>query len=149
MRLTSGSISPKGRLDVGHYGRIKLIKMNNHKINNIANLSATERYGYFIRKVSDFEEVWGLKDKDGWALMGSNEQVLFPVWSEKEFAELCKWDNYHPNPIPLDDFIEKLLPKLEKDNVMLAVLPLAKGKGIIRTVQEIIADIEQECEQYE
>ena len=112
-------------------------------------LSAAERYGYFIRKVSDFEEVWGLKDKEGWALMGNNEQVLFPVWSEKEFAELCKWDNYQPNSIPLDDFIEKLLPKLEKDNVMLAVFPLSKGKGIIRTVQEIIADIERECEQYE
>ena len=64
--------------------------MNNSRIKNIVNLSAAERYGYFIRKVSDFEEVWGLKDKEGWALMGNNEQVLFPVWSEKEFAELCK-----------------------------------------------------------
>lgn len=123
--------------------------MNNSRIKNIVNLSAAERYGYFIRKVSDFEEVWGLKDKEGWALMGNNEQVLFPVWSEKEFAELFKWDNYQPNSIPLDDFIEKLLPKLEKDNVMLAVFPLSKGKGIIRTVQEIIADIERECEKYE
>ena len=50
--------------------------------------------------------------------MGSEEQVLFPIWSEKEFAELCKWDNYQPTPIPLDDFMEKLLPKLEKDSVM-------------------------------
>ena len=73
--------------------------MNNSRIKNIVNLSAAERYGYFIRKVSDFEEVWGLKDKEGWALMGNNEQVLFPVWSEKEFAELCKWDNYQPNSI--------------------------------------------------
>ena len=72
-----------------------------------------------------------------------------PVWSEQEFAELFKWDNYQPNSISLDDFIDKLLPKLEKDNVMLAVFPLSKGKGIIRTVQEIIADIERECEQYE
>lgn len=37
--------------------------MNNSRIKNIVNLSAAERYGYFIRKVSDFEEVWGLKDK--------------------------------------------------------------------------------------
>lgn len=85
----------KGRLATEHYGR----KMNNSRIKNIVNLSAAERYGYFIRKVSDFEEVWGLKDKEGWALMGNNEQVLFPVWSEKEFAELCKWDNYQPNSI--------------------------------------------------
>ena len=80
----------------------------------------------------------------GWYLNGDETKKF-----EKEFAELCKWDNYQPNSIPLDDFIEKLLPKLEKDNVMLAVFPLSKGKGIIRTVQEIIADIERECEQYE
>ena len=43
----------------GHYGR----KMNNSRIKNIVNLSAAERYGYFIRKVSDFEEVWGLKER--------------------------------------------------------------------------------------
>lgn len=123
--------------------------MGNNRINNIINLSAAGRYDYFIRKVSDFEEVWGLKDKDGWALMGNNEQELFPIWSEKEFAELCKWDNYQPTPIPLNDFIEKLLSKLEKDNVMLAVFPLAKGKGIICKAQDIKSDIEQECEQYE
>lgn len=118
--------------------------MRNSKIDNIVNLTASERYDYFIRKVSDFAEVWGLKDK-----MGNEEQVLFPIWSEKEFAELCKWDNYQPTPISLKDFMEKLLPKLEKDSIMLAVFPLAKGKGIIRKVQEVKSDIEQECEQYE
>ena len=123
--------------------------MRNSKIDNVINLTASERYDHFIRKVADFEEVWGLKDAEGWALMGSEEQVLFPIWSEKEFAELCKWDNYQPTPIPLDDFMEKLLPKLEKDSVMLAVFPLTQGKGIIRKVQEVKSDIEQECEQYE
>lgn len=53
MQLTSGLISYKGRLSTEHYGR----KMNNSRIKNIVNLSAAERYGYFIRKVSDFEEV--------------------------------------------------------------------------------------------
>ena len=80
--------------------------MRNSKIDNVINLTASERYDYFIRKVADFEEVWGLKDAEGWALMGSEEQVLFPIWSEKEFAELCKWNNYQPTPILLDDFME-------------------------------------------
>ncbi|WP_291591792.1 DUF2750 domain-containing protein [Bacteroides sp.] len=123
--------------------------MKNNKINNIVNLTASERYDYFIRKVADFEEVWGLKDTEGWALMGNKEQVLFPVWCEIEFAELCKWDNYQPTAIPLDDFIEKLLPKLEKDDVMLAIFPIPKGKGVICKVQGVKSDIEKECEQYE
>lgn len=123
--------------------------MKNNKINNVINLTASERYNYFIRKISDFEEVWGLKDEEGWALMGNNEQVLFPVWCETEFAELCKWNNYQPTPIPLDDFIEKLLPMLEKDNIMLAVFPIPKEKGIICKIQDVRSDIEKECEQYE
>ena len=123
--------------------------MKNSKIDNVVNLTPSERYDYFIRKVADFEEVWGLKDTEGWALMGNEKQVLLPVWCEIGFAELCKWDNYQPTAIPLDDFIEKLLPKLEKDNVMLAIFPTPKGKGIICKIQDVKSDIEKECEQYE
>ena len=70
--------------------------MNNSRIKNIVNLSAAERYGYFIRKVSDFEEVWGLKDKEGWALMGNNEQVLFPVWSERNLQNCVNGITINP-----------------------------------------------------
>ena len=77
-------------------------------------------------------------------------KFYFLYGAKKEFAELCKWDNYQPNSIPLDDFIEKLLPKLEKRQCDVGCIPhCQRGKGIIRTVQEIIADIERECEQYE
>ncbi|WP_454046937.1 hypothetical protein [Chryseobacterium sp. Marseille-Q8038] len=34
----------------------------NKKINNISKMSEDERYNYFIRKVADFEELWGLND---------------------------------------------------------------------------------------
>ena len=82
--------------------------MRNSKIDNVINLTASERYDYFIRKVADFEEVWGLKDAEGWALMGSEEQVLFPIWSERnllncvngiiisqlQFLLMTSWKNY-------------------------------------------------------
>lgn len=123
--------------------------MKNNKIDNVINLTASERYKYFIRKISDFEEVWGLKDEEGWALMGNDEQVLFPIWCEMEFADLCKWDKYQATAIPLNDFMEKLLPKLEEDNILLAVFPTPKGQGIIRKIADVRSDIEKECEQYE
>ena len=64
-------ISNRNRLlSASHYGKSHQ-DMKNNRINNITNLSSPERYDYFIRKVSDFEEVWGLKDKEGWALIGS------------------------------------------------------------------------------
>jgi len=127
--------------------------MNNKKIENVLNLSAEDRYNYFIRKSVDFEEVWGLKDKDGWALLGSdNKEKLFPIWSEKEFAELCavdNWDNYVPAVILLSDFLNKLLPKLEKDNILFAVFLTPKNKGIVVAPKKVKMDIENECEQYE
>ena len=43
----------------------------------------------------------------------------------------------------------KMCIRDRKDSVMLAVFPLTQGKGIIRKVQEVKSDIEQECEQYE
>lgn len=62
MWVTSGSTSLKGRLATKHYGKSHQ-DMKNNRINNITNLSSPERYDYFIRKVSDFEEVWGLRIK--------------------------------------------------------------------------------------
>lgn len=90
--------------------------MHKRKIENIFRLSSQERFSYFIRKVTDFEEVWGLSDGSEWALIGdSDDNQLFPVWPEKDFAEICAtgvWYNYVPKSIPLNDFISKLSPKL-------------------------------------
>lgn len=34
----------------------------NWKIENILKMSEDERYDYFVRKVADFEQIWGLSD---------------------------------------------------------------------------------------
>lgn len=127
--------------------------MNAKKNDNILKLSTEERYDYFVRKVADFEEVWGLKENDGWALLGDNNgRVLFPVWPEKEFAEICAidtWSAYEPIAIDLDDFLEILSPRIKKDNLFYSVFLTPENKGVIISPEELCTDIEDECQQYE
>ena len=127
--------------------------MHQKKIENIFKLSSQERFAYFVRKVTDFEEVWGLSDGSEWALLGDNcNNQLFPIWPEKDFAKICAngvWNNYIPKLISLDDFISKLSPKLDSEKINYAVFLTTENKGIIISPKELCEILEQEIEQEE
>lgn len=100
--------------------------MNQQKINNVFALDSTERYGYLIRKVADFETIYLIADnEDNYVMIGSNEINVLPVWPEKEFAELFltdDWKDYKVVEYPVNEFMD-LLDDLEKDKVELAGFP--------------------------
>lgn len=126
--------------------------MNENKIKNIIVLPVEERYRYFVNKVVDFEEVWGLYN-DGWAVLGNKDNsVVMPFWPEKNFADRCiadEWTGFKPKSINLQDFLDKWLPGMEKDNRFIAVFYLPEMKeNIIITANELKSDINQEQEQY-
>ncbi|WP_235860371.1 DUF2750 domain-containing protein [Rossellomorea aquimaris] len=83
--------------------------MNIKEIEVVSNLPASKRYEYFIKKVTDFEEVWGLY-YDGWAILeDDNGNTLMPFWPKKEFANLCavdEWNDYKAEQIELEDFMQ-------------------------------------------
>jgi hypothetical protein len=125
--------------------------INKNKLNNIINSSAEIRYSYFIRKIADFEQIWGLY-YDGWAVLGDEKnEAVIPFWPEEEFAELCAedaWSKYQPKAISLDDFLEKWIPGMRKDNTKIGVFYVPTGKGIITTPDKLLEDINEELEQY-
>lgn len=126
--------------------------MKREKINNVLSLSVEERYSFFVRKVADFEEVWGLYD-DGWAMLSdSSGRKIIPFWPEKDFAQLCateQWETYGARAIPLKDFIDKWLPGMKKDDILVGIFYTPSGKGIPVEPERLRADIEEELEQYE
>lgn len=115
-------------------------------------MSSEERYDYFIRKVADFEIVWGLND-GGWAILSDNEgNEVFPFWPEKELAEICvqdSWSSYKPKSIELNHFIEKWLTGMEKDGILVGVFYTPEGKGVVVQPAKLKADLEEELEQYD
>lgn len=126
--------------------------MHQKKIENLLKLSGKERYLYFVRKVTDFEELWGLF-ADGWAMTANDDgKKAIPFWPEKELSNLCtkgEWENYSSKQIKLENFISRWLPGMEKDGVSVAIFPTPENKGVIIQPKELLAALKEELEQYQ
>ncbi len=126
--------------------------MHKAKFANVVGMKAKDRLDYFVRKVADFQQVWGLF-KQGWAIAADDEGRLgLPVWPESDFADACAtgtWTDYVPTAIPLGDFLEKVRPRLESDNMSVIVFPTPAEQGVFVEPSFLSAEIEEECQQYE
>jgi hypothetical protein len=125
--------------------------MNSNKIQNVLSMAGKERYEYFVRKVSDFQQVWGLFD-EGWATtMDDDGQKGIVLWPENEFASLCatdKWSSYKAKEIDLDSFLEKWLLGMEKDGINAIVFSTPDAKGVFVKPTVLLNKINDELKQY-
>ncbi|PTY77790.1 hypothetical protein B5V89_13415 [Heyndrickxia sporothermodurans] len=122
----------------------------NNEIKAVVKLPALKRYGYFIKKVADFEEVWGLYD-GGWAMTEDSEgNQLVPFWPKREFADLCNeenWEGYKPKKIDLDVFIDKWIPGMKNDGSKIAIF-WYNNDSIVVDPERLLSDLEEELENY-
>ena len=89
-------------------------------------IANTERYERFIRRVVEHGMVWGLRSPDGWAYCWSNESddadvAIIVFWSDRAYAANCakdEWQDYRPEAIPLEEFLERWLPGMAADGVL-------------------------------
>ncbi len=125
--------------------------MHDKKIANVLSMSPEERLGYFVRKVSDFEEVWGLFD-DGWTTSETDDGAkVISFWPEQAFADKCaveQWSSYLPKVISLSDFIEKWLPGMEKDGVLMGIFQTPENKAVVLAPSELLEMLNEELENY-
>lgn len=125
-------------------------RMINKELEAVIKLPANKRYEYFIKKVVDFEEVWGLYH-DGWAISQDDTgKMLMPFWPKKEFAELCsieEWSDYTPKSIDLDEFINDWLPGIKKDGYKLSIFWNNHDSAVLE-VDTLLRDLETELEKY-
>ncbi len=121
------------------------------KMEAIYALPPEERYAHFVKEAAGFGEVWGLYN-EGWALLGTSDgQTVVPLWPEREYAQRFaegEWADYQPESIPLDDFLDDLLPLLEGDGIVPGVLYSPDGKGITPSIAQLRQDLEDEYSQY-
>lgn len=125
--------------------------MHPRKLKEVSDLEASDRYAYFIRKVCDFEVVWGLH-KDGWATAEMEASVIIPVWPEREFAEQSasgEWSGHEPREIPLKDFIDRWIPGATADRARFSVFPTSTRGGVVVENQRLLADLLKELAAYE
>lgn len=126
------------------------MNVNFKKLRNVHSLSDKERCDYFVRKVADFELVWGLHDK-AWAMAkaGVNEAIAF--WPEQEFATVCaadEWEGFEPRSIPLSDFISEWLPGMEANRRMCLIFPTPSTHGMSLPPGTLSRLLKEELQQY-
>jgi hypothetical protein len=115
-------------------------------------MSKNDRLSYFVRKVCDFEEVWGL-NSNGWAMANSSSgEKVIPFWPEADFSKLMTkdvWSDYSAQKISLEDFMNKWLPGMENDNLFIAIFPVPNDEGFIIKPRILLDKIKEELEQYD
>ena len=125
--------------------------MHPEKFQQVAQLPSAERHAYFVRKVADTQEVWGLHH-DGWATAQACGKVAIPFWPEAAFAQACasgEWEHFQPRAIALDDFLVKWLPGMANNDQLASVFPVPQGSASVAAPADLLADLREEARQYE
>jgi hypothetical protein len=126
------------------------IIMNKKEYEAVIKQPATIRYEYFIKKVVDYEEVWGLYN-EGWASAQDDlGKPLIPFFPKREFAEGCaqlEWEGFRAKRIALDDFIGKWLTGMKADGIRPTIFPTESDTAVV-DIEIITRDLEHELENY-
>ena len=88
-------------------------------------LDSTEAdHDRFLSQANANGQVWGLYGKTGWAVTESEDdpdRVVYPFWSERtDAAAHCSgdWSDFSPKAIALESLLERWLPGMSDDGVL-------------------------------
>jgi hypothetical protein len=112
-------------------------------------LPPLDRYSYLVHRIAASEQAWGLRRGDGWVLIHNDDSDAFCLWPHPAFAQACiqdDWDGCFPEPIPLQELVEELLPALEEDGVRLAVFPAPTGQVAVVDARDFQHHLDEELE---
>ena len=129
-----------------------MIILKPKEIEAVSKIPANKRYLYFIKRVVDQEELWGIYDSD-WVTIKDNDarNILVPVWPNKEYADLYLQKNFpsvYAKSIDLYKFIDDSLTELNEKNIAVSVFPILESEGHIICHEKIIDDLNEELEKY-
>ncbi|KFA93450.1 DUF2750 domain-containing protein [Archangium violaceum] len=107
----------------------------------VLRLPAARRYAYFLQRVAESGEVWGL-DGEGWALaLDDTGRDVLPLWPAPEFAAMCAtrlWSGFQPRAIKLHELLENVLPQLEEEGMPVGIFFTPEGQGHPVSARELI-----------
>ena len=105
---------------------------SNHEITAINSMSDREILEYFITRVAEVEEVWGLGNENGWVMREKDGTTSLPVWPYKKFAmdsAIDEWEDQVCSAISLEHFVFKVLGMLTDNDIFVEIMPKGSGEG--------------------
>lgn len=125
-------------------------KLTAEQRSRIQQLDAEQRYQHFLEKVSRWEEIWSLKDDEGFVVVSSDNEDCMPVWPHPDYAQewaTGDWDNCQPFKIDLEAWLDRWLPGMDEDGISIAVFPNLDENGIVEGPRELGSALLQLIEQ--
>jgi hypothetical protein len=114
----------------------------------VTKLSGPDRYSFFVQHVTECEELWTLRNAEGFILYTDDDRCeLVPVWPDRRLAEACarsSWDECEPFRIDLDRWLAAWLPGLETEGRRVAVFPLPSDQGVVVGPDQLARDLSHE-----
>jgi len=117
------------------------------ELETIKLLTPEERHVFFMENILENDQVWGLCG-EGWASFLDDNQGIqaFPVWSEKEFAELNaigEWQGFNPMPFTVQQLTEELVPELAQANLQISIFKFPEDSGHLVKAEFIALEIQK------
>ena len=125
--------------------------MHIKEIEKVSLLEPFDRYKYFLKKVADSELLYILEKDSSYAVSSLDNNYLFPIWSAKEFAELCKingWEDFSISEITLEDFENEIIDVISNKNYLINVFPVLEKTGYVVSLDEFARDLSDELKNY-
>ena len=111
----------------------------------VSGLPAPKRYLHSLKRMADCEIVWSLWAHDGWVMAGDDLRLLvIPIWPHSEYAKVCatnRWKGAKRRSIPLDVWLDRWVPGIERDKRLIVVFPTPSAKGIVVTPIQLRDDL--------
>lgn len=121
-------------------------KVHDLEVQAFSRQSNSQRYNYFVEKVFEWQECWGLGDDEGWVVAEIDNSVVFPLWPAEPFAKKCQvdnWQNTETKKVSFAELITEILPSLVNDDIHVAVFMVPDNEqcGVL-PAQELLNDFQ-------
>jgi len=111
-----------------------------HEYEAVISMTESELLEYFLTRVFETEEVWGLDDGAEWIMREQGAQASMPVWPYKKFASesaVGHWGGFQPQAESLEEFLQNTIMALIEENAMLEVMPRQSEVGCLISPQKL------------
>ena len=129
------------------------MELHSKEIERVSNLEPFERYKYFLKRVADSESLYTLKSDNGnYVISEIDDNRLFPMWSAREYAELCKengWNDCIVEELTLDGLDEEIFDLIASERYLINVFPTQEKTGFIVDLDEFARDLSDELKHYQ
>jgi hypothetical protein len=114
---------------------------NANEYKAIESMSEFTLLEYFITRVAEVEEVWGLGDASGWVMREAGDVISLPVWPYRQLAiesAIDEWETQVSNAVSMEHFISKVLKMLIDANIKVEIMPRSSRHGQLIDPQELL-----------